>query len=651
MPESAAPPARPAGARRYPGLDGMRAIAVTAVLVYHLFPGWLPGGFLGVDVFFVVSGFLITGLLLRERERDGRIALRSFWMRRIRRLVPALVALLAVIGTAAWLVGGDVQLALGRQLAGAATFTSNWASILAGGSYFDQTAPELFRNLWSLAVEEQFYLVWPILLLGLLLLPSAQLRAGVAALLAAGSALLMAVWFTLGDPTRVYFGSDTHAFGLLAGAALALWANGRAPVPLRKPWHPAVRRAGTAALAVLLGGGVLVAMLTLDDRHPAAYRGGILAVTVAVAWLIDLAARSRLGGLLDARPLAWIGRRSYGIYLWHWPVYVLTVALLPPGAFAGWIALAVTVLFAESSYRFLEEPVRRLGFRGALGAFRERIGRASLPKRLAGALVPLGAAALVLGTTLALATEPAQSSASVNIERGIASLEATPPAEAPAAEASPESGADVPHEGSASGDAPDARAGLGWNGRPADVRLGPVPMAPRMPEGARITAVGDSVMLAAAPELQEAFPGIDIEAAVSRQMWAAPDLLRELDAQHRLHDYLVLGLGTNGEIDPGTLDEVLGIIGPDRELVLVNVSADREWVPGVNQALSDCARREFRVGLADWQGSIAPHPDFLAEDMIHPGPSGGRIYADAVGAAVLDLDAVERRPLVDLVSR
>jgi peptidoglycan/LPS O-acetylase OafA/YrhL len=157
---------------RYAGLDGLRALAVVLVVVYHLFPGWvLHSGFVGVDVFFVISGFLITSLLLREHDRTGRIALLAFWTRRARRLLPALAVVVTVSASVAWLVGGDVLLGLGRQVLGAITFSSNWASISAGASYFAGTQPELLRNLWSLAVEEQFYVLWP-LLLPVFLLPT-----------------------------------------------------------------------------------------------------------------------------------------------------------------------------------------------------------------------------------------------------------------------------------------------------------------------------------------------------------------------------------------------------------------------------------------------------------------------------------------------
>ncbi len=238
--------------RRYAGLDGLRAIAVLLVIAFHLLPGAVVGGYLGVDVFFVISGFLITALLLRERKATGGIKLGAFWARRARRLVPALVLLLLVCCAVALAVGGDRLLHLGRQVLGALTFSSNWLSVAAGASYYDSSAPELFRNLWSLAVEEQFYLIWPFAVLLLVLIRWRVLRVVLLLMVAAASATAMALLYSpTVDPTRIYYGTDTHSFGLALGAALAMLSRDW-PLPVLS-W-PRIPRAllpvlGWAALA------------------------------------------------------------------------------------------------------------------------------------------------------------------------------------------------------------------------------------------------------------------------------------------------------------------------------------------------------------------------------------------------------------------
>lgn len=585
--------------RRLTGLDGLRAIAVLAVIAYHFLPQTFTGGYLGVDVFFVISGFLITTLLLRERTRTGRISVRKFWLRRARRLLPALALVVTICGAAAALIGGDVLIRLGSQIVGAATFSSNWLYIVQGTSYFDGTSPDLFRNLWSLAVEEQFYLIWPGLFLLLMLVPRRWARIVIPALLAVASAVAMAVLFTPpGDATRVYYGTDTHSFGLALGAALALLLYDRMPAR----WL-----SRTLALLGAIAAGALVALaLALPADSPFVTRGGLALVAALTALAIAGAvnAGSWLGQGLDVAPLRWIGERSYGLYLWHWPVLVLLVAALPldaPGWVAPTTALVVTVAAAWASYRWVELPVRRLGFRGAVASVTgvgPRIVAATAALALAGAVVLTGAGVVA---------DPGKSEAQVAIEEGELAIAA----------------------------AATARSFSAGPGRP-------IPL----PSGEQIYAVGDSVMLAASPWLQERFPGIVIDASVSRSMFVAPELVQGIVAAGALRPILLLGLGTNGNVDAGDLNAVMDIVGPETLVVLINAQAPRDWIPGVNAALADFSRRERTVELANWHDAIAPRIDELASDQVHPGgPISSGIYIGAICDALQRL--AELPPMLD----
>jgi peptidoglycan/LPS O-acetylase OafA/YrhL len=360
---------KPVGSsQRYmPGLDGLRAIAVIAVIAYHLDPDLIPGGLLGVGVFFTLSGYLITDLLLGQREATGSLKLGDFWMRRARRLLPALFLMLAVVVAWVTLLDRSQLTSLRGDVLAAVAYVSNWWNIVREASYFARFGPPPpLDHLWSLAVEEQFYLIWPwLLLLGLRFLPGRYNTLALVTLAgAAVSAAAMAIIYQPGiDPTRVYEGTDTRAFGLLVGAALAMvW-------PSRKLSAERITLRGRLILdGIGVAGLVVIVLLILrtSEYSPSLYKGGIVLLTVAttmtVAALVHPA--SWLGVAVGWMPLRWIGVRSYGIYLWHYPIIVLTT----PGMQQASLGLQVmqvvaTVAVAALSWQFFEEPIRR----GAIG--------------------------------------------------------------------------------------------------------------------------------------------------------------------------------------------------------------------------------------------------------------------------------------------
>ncbi|GIU87519.1 MAG: membrane protein [Acidimicrobiia bacterium] len=385
--------ATPAGDLRYmPALDGLRAAAVVAVLLYHADVPWAAGGYLGVDAFFVLSGFLITSLLLAEHDRTGRIDLAAFWARRARRLLPALALVVAAVAAYAAFVARPVELP-GLRADALATlgYAANWHQILSEQSYFEQYAsPSPLRHTWSLAIEEQFYLLWPLFVLGVLRLRRGSVRAlGVACgVLAAASAVWMAVLYEPGaDPSRVYYGTDTRVQSLAVGALLATVAARRGPVRGRA--GSLVLHGGALAAAAVLA----AAWATTSDRDPWQYRGGFALTAVLVALVIASATQpvrpGPLARALSVRPLRWVGTISYGLYLWHWPVYVLLdearTGLRGPALLA--LRLAVTFAVATASFALVEQPIRR-------GAGSPRAVRVALPA---------GATALVAAVVVATA--------------------------------------------------------------------------------------------------------------------------------------------------------------------------------------------------------------------------------------------------------
>jgi peptidoglycan/LPS O-acetylase OafA/YrhL len=356
-----------------PALDGLRAVAVLFVIAYHLGWDWAPGGFLGVDTFFVLSGFLITSLLLVELQRTGRVHLAGFWGRRARRLLPALfLVLVAVAIYAAIAVPHDELHTIRGDGIASLLYVANWRFIQSGQSYFALfSTPSPLRHVWSLAIEEQFYLVWPLITYACFALArgsSGAARRLLGAFCVAGiafSAVGMSLLYEVADPSRAYYGTDTRAQTLLVGCLLAILLSWR---------EPRSRRAllGTNVVGVLGAFAVAFAFLDVTDRSRSYYHGGSLLFAVGVAAVIFSATRaaSPLRTLLSPAPLRWIGRISYGLYLWHWPVQVvLTPARVGFGGLPlDFVRIAATFGFATASFYAVERPIRRGHFlRGPQG--------------------------------------------------------------------------------------------------------------------------------------------------------------------------------------------------------------------------------------------------------------------------------------------
>jgi peptidoglycan/LPS O-acetylase OafA/YrhL len=372
---------RAVAGRHLPALDGLRAFAILGVIAYHLGFGWASGGYLGVDLFFVLSGFLITSLLLEERCSSARIRLGAFWGRRARRLLPALFLVLIAIALYAIINGrfstpsnggAAIDLTGLRSDAFATLFYfANWNAIFSHQSYFTQfSTPSPLQHTWSLAIEEQFYLLWPLVVTVLFKLNPRRWRTVGIALCIAGavaSAAAMAALYHPGvDPSRVYFGTDTRAFDLLIGASVAMLAAAR---PQPGPRARARLHAAAPAAAVALG--VFWATAGTQSGMPTSFmfRGGFLlcaglaAVVIADVRQVD---QGLLGRMLSVRPLRWIGTVSYGLYLWHWPIFVYLNGARTglSGAALDLARVSLTFAVATASYYLVERPIRRRRYAG-----------------------------------------------------------------------------------------------------------------------------------------------------------------------------------------------------------------------------------------------------------------------------------------------
>lgn len=589
-PSGAAPvdgsPARP-GLAYMPGVDGLRALAVAAVVIYHLGAGWLPGGYLGVDVFLVISGFLITSLLLVEHDRTGRIDLRRFWFRRARRLLPAVFVMIAVVLAVMLILHAGEVARLRGQVVASVAYVVNWHFIFADVPYFEQFGrPSVFLHLWSLAIEEQFYLVWPLVLAGVLMLVAWRRTVLAALVVAAGTTsvvLAWVLWEPYADPSRIYYGTDTRAVALLAGVGLAL-----APAALRgHPPRRRIARAGVQALGIAGLAGVLVAMFTLGDLDERLYRGGLLLVALAAAALIAATAdgASPLGRMFALAPLVWIGLRSYAIYLWHWPVIALTrphddVPLDGPALLALRIALMLGL--AVLSYRFIEVPFRRHGWRGVREALYGG-GIAGRRVRVAAAS-GMGVALAVLAVAVAL------------VPPGTTAI-------------------------------PGLTAGAAAHGP------GPANTTPAAVAETPLLFVGDSVMLGASDGLHAAFgERAVVDAAAGREFPEGAAIVRGHLRQMPDDTVPVIHLGNNSFIDPARLDTLMGELATRPRVLLLTVRVPLPWQDAVNDAVRQIPAAHPNVEIVDWHAESS-EPGLLV-DGAHMNERGIRVYADTLTAAL-----------------
>ncbi len=606
-----------------PGLDGLRALAVAGVVLYHAGVSWMPGGFLGVDVFFVLSGYLITSLLLAERRRKGSVGFKAFWMRRARRLLPAvlLVVFVCLLATST-IARDDLARTRGDAIA-SVVYLTNWHLIDASYSYFNSFGrPSLLQHLWSLAVEEQFYLFWPLVLMGSLKLLGRRNTIVLTVLLAlASTALMWGLYNPDRDPSRVYYGTDTRAATLLVGALLAFaWPLGgfRDEVSRR-----AARTLDGAGCVALLA--VMALFVRTQDYDPWLYHGGFLAVALCTAVLIAVVVHpaASLGRALGSAPLRWIGVRSYGIYLWHWPVMMLSrpgIDVPWRGTFVVLAQIAVTVGLAALSYRYVEMPVRSGGAQRRLRAWLDRHTPRERLRWTAGSVAGF---VLVLGLTLGLPAPgsnvgSAQTATPAALAR-VSSLAGALGAGAAGNGSGSGSGATAAGSelsgGVALGDGGDTDAGAG-DGDPGSLPNGP------------ILALGDSVMLGCAPVLEQRLGSrLRVDAVVGRQAVDTISRLAEYRAHGDLPPTVIVQIGDNGPVWYSNLQRLREVLSGVQHVVLVNVRVARSWQGEVDKALAEYVSSWPQAVLANWYSHSS---ESLLVDGVHPSVAGRAIYAGVV---------------------
>ena len=572
------------GVRHIASIDGLRAIAVTAVVLYHLGISWIPGGFLGVDLFFVISGYVITRLILDSINQSSGLDLRAFYAARLRRIYPAFIFMVVCIII---FVGVWAPEAIKRFLSDlpyALTGTINWLLVARHQDYFETIGrPPLLQHTWSLAVELQFYLIWPIILLTILKYFGKKNIARIALLIAIISGVtLFLVSLRLDQSnaqqvSHIYFGTDTHSLGLFLGSALAVsWIPQNLSADIEKRAQDVVDAIGVVGLL-----GLIAAFLFIDETNAGLYRlafplVGIFGCLVIIS-LVHPA--SRFAPLISSAPFKWVGQRSYGIYIWHWVIFQVTRPSvdLTGQSWALYLARVLLVLaLADISLRWVEIPFRQGMVQNWFRGMKYRSPKIKLRQQLT----------IVFSIIAVLAITSSISVQAINKAEQIAQDQIT-----------------QQEDQSASQEDLGSTTGL-W-------------------------VTGDSVILGIRSKLESKEHISLINARVGRQ---APELLAvmRVDQSSVPSSPVVFNLGNNNALSEQTVIDIFEVVKNQPQVIVVNTAVPRPWKDANNAIISKVASRYPNVRLVDWDRVSKDRPELFAPDGVHLSPAGSDVYVDLV---------------------
>lgn len=610
--------------RRYiTGLDGIRAIAVIMVLAYHLKLALFKSGFLGVTVFFVLSGYLITGILISEVEEEGTIDLKNFWLRHIRRLVPAVMSMAVVIIFVSAVVNRIIFTKGCKDFLASVLGFNNWWQIFNKVSYFEAAGvPSPFTHCWSLAIETQFYLIYPLILLGIYKLVKSRgegrakrglLFAGVTLLLALISVILMIVLFDpQQDASRVYYGTDTRAFSLLFGALLAiLWEYRMVPRRLSASVNMVL---GSVSFAVLL-----VMTIAINGSSNFWYRGGQFLGTILTVLMVYAVSgrKTWLSRFLSNPVLKWIGDRSYSIYLWHYPI----ILLISKGIKASWwitlIEIVLSVVLAELSYRFIETPIRHGIIGEYLNILRSRpksrqekkrqvqVARRSL-KVMAGTFV------LTVSLILCMVFVPKKNALDTLQKRETKAKETGKMTE-------------------------EQLAKQKANGSESDDTICTADLTDdEILEGLNLLLIGDSIAVDVTDDFYEMFPNSVSDTKIGRITSLGKQVLDSyIDEKKWEGEGVIFASLSNSPIN-GELEDIREKIGKDMPLFLTTVRIPHEtFEEESNSKIKKFVKENDHTYLIDWYAASEGHDEYFDADDTHLLPAGAKAYAKCIKEAVL----------------
>ena len=571
------------GIQYIPAIDGLRALAVIAVMFYHLGFSWIPGGFLGVDLFFVISGYVITRLLLDSIAQSGGLDLRGFYIARARRLLPALLFTVVTTTIAIGIWAPDTIKRFVTDMPFALTGTMNWWLVAREQDYFESIGrPPLLQHTWSLAVEAQFYLVWPLILYFILKRLGKNRIPFAALLIAAASGItLLIVSLSLdasssSDVSHIYFGTDTHSIGLFLGAALAVsWIPQNFTTTLTKQAQNFIDGVGVFGFI-----GILATFLFINESDPTLYKIAFpLAAIFGAAIIMSVVhPASRFAPVLENPVLLWIGQRSYAIYLWHWIIFQVT---RPTVDLAGqtWALYSLRILIvfalADISLRYVEIPIRRGALKYWLKGLKYRTKKER--SRQTRFFISIFVLLLALSSVVSVRAISIGNEQRVAIEESLNSSEVSAP----------------------------------------------------NPSSEGIWLTGDSVILGIRTSLNEVAPVSLINARIGRQ---APELLDVMkrDIAQAGDSPVIFNLGNNGLLQEEVVREIFELVKSQSSIIVVNTAVPRPWRDSNNSLLSQVASQYSNVRVIDWNSVSEGRPEYFAPDGVHLVPAGVEAYVSEI---------------------
>jgi peptidoglycan/LPS O-acetylase OafA/YrhL/lysophospholipase L1-like esterase len=589
----------------------MRALAILAIIFYHLMPHVLPGGYLAVNIFFVLTGFFITASVIEEYSQKEKLAYKRYLARRFNRLFLPLLGMLVSVTAYITLFQRDLLLNLRPWLLTSLGMVNNWWQISVGGSYFEQFYVQSpFLHLWFLSVMSQFYVIWPLIVLLLLaLFKDKRIILYTAVGLSLFSALAMAILYVPGeDASRAYYGTDTRLFSFMIGSALSVvWPLAKLNEPVSERTKRRLTLAGLFSYAVL---GLMFSRML--DSQSFTYRGGMYlnSIIIGVAVVLTAHPATSLSRMMRFKPIQWLGRRSFLLYLWYYPVISLYQAKVvdtsvDPGRHIL-IQLAIILSLSEIGYQIFEKKRWKMmsvqSWRPADTTARIKAsGSEGSTRHFSGKLAAFVSFCLLL-TALAgfVQARSGENAAVQELREQIA--------------ASQSKMEEINRD-----DSTRSRAINNIEGLERETVL--------FAHGADITFIGDSVLLSVADQLVTIFGRAVVEGAVSRQLYQTTEVIADLEKREQLHDTVVVFLGSNGTFTETQMETFIKEIGTSRDLFFLTTNVPRIWKDSVNEQLALAESNHSNVHILDWNAFSSGHDEWLLEDQVHPNPIGAQQLA------------------------